>query len=415
MRVIGLVCATAMVCLGVGAQVPRAAARKPAAKAEVQPDGPVVVMDTSLGRLTCRLYSKLAPVTVANFVGLVSGTKPWTDPMTGTAMQGKGFYDGTALNGMSDGMIGGDRMGGGKGVMPSFPAEKTGLGYERGGRLAMAKGDAAGTESGSLFYVTAHPDLEYERRGGVVFGQCDAASQTVVAAVSHALLSVDNHPEKPVAVNRMVVLQPGEALPALAAEVPAAQVTPQPVPVPVASLPSPEPTGPAAVIETSKGTMRCRLFEETPVATANFIGLVKGTKAWKSPVTGAEMRGKPFYDGLHFGRVIPDFMVQNADEPGGLGKGDIGFKFGVETVPGLSFDRPGRLAYANSGPGTNASEFFVTEHPVRRLDGLYTIFGQCDAAAVEVVEAMARVPRDEKNKPVVPVVIKRITVEAAKN
>jgi cyclophilin family peptidyl-prolyl cis-trans isomerase len=379
-------------------------------KAEVEPNGPTVVMDTSLGRVTCKLYSKLAPVTVANFVGLVSGTKAWTDPMTGKVVQGKGFYDGVALNGMSDGMIAGDRMGGGKGVMPSFSAEKTGLGYERGGRLAMAKGDAAGTESGSLFYVTAHPDMEYERRGGVVFGQCDAASQAVVAAVSHALLSVDNHPEKPVAVNRMLVVQAGESLPAVAAEVPAAQVTPQPAPTPVASLPAPEPMGGRVAIETSKGTMTCRLFEETPVATKNFIGLATGTKEWKSPLTGAVMKGKPYYAGLHFGRVIPDFMVQNADVPGGSGKGDTVAKFGVETVPGLSFDRPGRLAYANSGPETNTSEFFVTEHAVRRLDGLYTIFGQCDASSVGVVEAMARVPRDEHNKPVVPVVIKRVVV-----
>jgi peptidyl-prolyl cis-trans isomerase A (cyclophilin A) len=374
-------------------------------KAEPQPDGPTVVMDTSLGRVTCKLYSKLAPVTVANFVGLASGEKEWTDPLTGKVMQGKGFYDGTALNGVSDGMIGGDRMGGGKGVMASFPAEKTGLGYDRGGRLVMAKGDAAGTESGSLFFVTEHADMEYERRGGVVFGQCDKASLGVVAAISHALLSVDNHPQTPVAVNKMVVVRAGEPLPAVAAEVPAAQVTPQPVPVPVATVPAPEPTGPVAVMETSKGTLTCRLFEETPIATANFIGLVNGTMARKNPATGAEVRGKRFYDGLHFGRVIPDFMVQNADQAG------IVDKFGVETVPGLSFDRPGRLAYANSGPDTNTSEFFVTEHPVRRLDGLYTIFGQCDGLSVGVVETMARVARDEHNKPVVPVVIKRITVE----
>jgi peptidyl-prolyl cis-trans isomerase A (cyclophilin A) len=102
-------------------------------------------------------------------------------------------------------------------------------------------------------------------------------------------------------------------------------------------------------------------------------------------------------------------MVQNADQAGTVDK------FGVETVPGLSFDRPGRLAYANAGPDTNTTEFFVTEHPVRRLDGLFTIFGQCDDASVGVVQAIARVPRDEKNKPLVPVVIRRITVEAAKD
>ena len=380
-------------------------------KIERQPDGPTVVMDTSLGRITCKLYSKEAPVTAANFAGFVDGSKDWTDPLTGTVMQGKGFYNGIGLNGVSDGILGGDRMGGGKGVMPSFPAEKSGLGYERAGRLVMAKGDAAGTTSGSLFYVTDHADMEYERRGGTVFGQCDDASLPVVEALSHALLSADNHPAKPVAINRMMLLQPGQPMPEIAAEVPSDQVTPQPVPVPPATLPAPEPTGPTAVIETSKGTITCKLFQdETPIATANFIGLANGTKDWKSPATGAMMHAKRFYDGLHFGRLIPDFMVQNNDVPGVPGGGDIGYKFGVETVPGLSFDRPGRLAYANSGPNTNTSEFFVTEHAVRRLDGLYTIFGQCDDAGVKVVEAIARVPRDEHNKPLTPVVIKRITI-----
>jgi peptidyl-prolyl cis-trans isomerase A (cyclophilin A) len=109
--------------------------------------------------------------------------------------------------------------------------------------------------------------------------------------------------------------------------------------------------------------------------------------------------------------VIPDFMIQNADMPGDpSGGADIGFHFGVETVPGLTFDRPGRLAYANAGPDTNQSEFFIAEHPMHRLDGGYTIFGQCDDAGVKVVEAIARVPRDEKNKPLTPVVIRKITI-----
>jgi cyclophilin family peptidyl-prolyl cis-trans isomerase len=159
------------------------------------------------------------------------------------------------------------------------------------------------------------------------------------------------------------------------------------------------------------GTLTCRLFDkEAPIAVANFIGLANGTKPFRNPATQAEVRGKHFYDGLSFGRVLPDFMVQNADSPGDPHGGGAGYKFGNEIVPGLSFDRPGRMAYANSGPGTNSSEFFVTEHAVRRLDGSYTIFGQCDDASVKVVEAIARVPRDAKNKPLTPVTIKRVTI-----
>ena len=154
--------------------------------------------------------------------------------------------------------------------------------------------------------------------------------------------------------------------------------------------------------------------KEAPIAVANFIGLAKGTKAWTNPSTHAVMHGKKFYDGLSFRRVIPDFMIQNADLPGDpSGDGDIGFHFDNEIVPGLTFDRPGRLAYANAGPDTNASEFFITESPMSRLDGGYTIFGQCDEASVKVVEAIARVPRDEHNRPLTPVVIRHITFAEA--
>jgi len=192
-----------------------------------------------------------------------------------------------------------------------------------------------------------------------------------------------------------------------------AQVTPHAMGMPVAGIPSPEPTGPTAVIETSMGTLSCRLFDkEAPVGVANFVGLENGTKEWKNPATHAVVRGKKFYDGLSFRRVIPDFMIQNADLPGDpSGDGDIGFHFANEIVPGLTFDRPGRLAYANAGPNTNESEFFITEVPNHRLDGNYTIFGQCDDASVKVVDAIARVPRDEKNRPLTPVVIRRITFE----
>ena len=93
--------------------------------------------------------------------------------------------------------------------------------------------------------------------------------------------------------------------------------------------------------------------------------------------------------------------------------GDIGFHFANEVVPGLTFDRPGRLAYANSGPDTNESEFFVTLAPNHRLDGNYTIFGQCDDASVKVAEGIAAVARDDRNRPLKAVVIRSVRFEVA--
>ncbi len=387
---------------------------------DVAPTGPTVVIDTSMGRMVCRLYEKEAPVTVANFIGLADGSKDWKDPATDKIVHGTPFYDGTGLVGVIDGVLGGDRLGMLRGTAgPPFAAEKSGLGFDRPGRMVMAHytpepGSPKGPSmtSSSVFYVLEHADKEAGQRGGTVFGQCDEASVQVATAISHVLLSVDNHPAQPVAINHIAVVKDGEALPPVAAAVPLAGVVPQPAPMPTAVVPSPEPTGPTAVIDTSAGTIACQLFsKEAPIGVANFIGLVNGTKAWTSPATHKAMHGKRFYDGLSFGRVIPDFMIQNADMPGDpSGDGDIGYKFAVESVPGVTFDRPGRLAYANAGPDTNQSEFFITEHPMHRLDEGYTIFGQCDDDSVKVVEAIARMPRDEKNKPLTAVVIRKITV-----
>jgi cyclophilin family peptidyl-prolyl cis-trans isomerase len=385
----------------------------------VEPTGAMVVMDTTKGRITCRLYEEEAPVTSANFLGLAEGSKDWKDPATDLMVHAKPFYDGTGLAGVSDGILGGDRLGMLRGTAGApFVAEKSGLGFDRAGRLVMAKfmpepGSPKGPvmSSSSVFYVLEHADKEYDRRGGTVFGQCDDASLPVVMAISHVLLSTDNHPAEPIAINHIAVVREGEAMPAVAAAVPPANVTPQPMPVPVAAIASPVPTGPTAVIDTTMGPISCVLFsKEAPIAVANFVGLAKGTKAWTNPSTHKVMHGKKFYDGLSFRRVIPDFMIQNADLPGDAsGDGDIGFHFDNEIVPGLTFDRPGRLAYANAGPDTNASEFFITEVPMSRLDGGYTIFGQCDEASVKVVEAIARVPREEHNRPLTAVVIRRIT------
>jgi len=90
--------------------------------------------------------------------------------------------------------------------------------------------------------------------------------------------------------------------------------------------------------------------------------------------------------------------------------GDPGYKFADEFDANLNFDRPGKLAMANSGPNTNGSQFFITEVPTPFLNQHYTLFGQCDDASVEVVKAIARVPRNSSDKPNTPVVLKKVTI-----
>ncbi len=174
---------------------------------------------------------------------------------------------------------------------------------------------------------------------------------------------------------------------------------------------SPQPTGPTAVFDTSMGRMTCKLFsEEAPKTVANFIGLAEGTKDWTNPaMPHQKMHGKPFYNGTIFHRVIPGFMIQGGD-PLGTGKGDPGYTVPDEFVPNLNFDLAGRLAMANSGPNTDGSQFFITEVPEPHLNQHYTIFGQCDPHSVLVAQSIAEVERDENNKPLQPVVLKKVTI-----
>jgi peptidyl-prolyl cis-trans isomerase A (cyclophilin A) len=168
---------------------------------------------------------------------------------------------------------------------------------------------------------------------------------------------------------------------------------------------------PVTTIETSMGNLTCVLFPKAaPVGTSNFIGLARGTKDWTNPNTGKAMHGVPLYDNTTFHRVIPEFMIQGGD-PAGNGTGSPGFQFKNETWPDLHFDQPGRLAYANAGPDTNGSQFFVTEVPTPFLDGKYTIFGQCDAASVELVKKFARTPRNAQDRPDTAIVIKHVRID----
>jgi len=162
-----------------------------------------------------------------------------------------------------------------------------------------------------------------------------------------------------------------------------------------------------AELKTSMGTFKCELFEkETPNTVANFVGLARGLRAFKDPKSGKWVK-RPYFDGLIFHRVIPNFMIQGGD-PEGSGRGGPGYQFDDEFVPTLKHDRGGLLSMANRGPGTNGSQFFITEVPTPHLDGRHTVFGKCDP--VDLVKKIARVPK-QGSQPTTPVVLKKVTIK----
>lgn len=141
-------------------------------------------------------------------------------------------------------------------------------------------------------------------------------------------------------------------------------------------------TGLYAIIHTSKGDIKLGLqFELTPMTVGNFVALAKGEMP-----NDDRPDGQPFYDGLKFHRVIPDFMIQGGC-PQGNGQGNPGYKFADEIVGELVHDGPGVLSMANSGPGTNGSQFFITHKATPWLNGKHTVFGHV-IAGQDIVNAI---------------------------
>lgn len=137
-----------------------------------------------------------------------------------------------------------------------------------------------------------------------------------------------------------------------------------------------------AKLHTTRGEITIKLeHEKTPGTVGNFVGLAEGNLE-----NEAKPQGSPYYDGLKFHRVIPDFMVQGGD-PKGTGSGGPGYKFEDEIHPDLKHDRPGILSMANAGPGTNGSQFFITHVATPWLDGKHTVFGHV-VEGQEVVDAI---------------------------
>ncbi|WP_194948911.1 peptidylprolyl isomerase [Actinomyces trachealis] len=169
-----------------------------------------------------------------------------------------------------------------------------------------------------------------------------------------------------------------------------------------------------ATLHTNHGDIRVTLFpQQAPQTVANFTGLATGTKTWTDPRTGEE-KNEPLYNGVVFHRVIPGFMIQGGD-PLGTGTGGPGYNFDDEIDHSLNFNDPYVLAMANAGlrmgRGTNGSQFFITVAATPWLQGKHTIFGVvADDASKQVVDTIAGVATDGRDRPVQDVVINSVTV-----
>ena len=149
-----------------------------------------------------------------------------------------------------------------------------------------------------------------------------------------------------------------------------------------------------ATIDTNHGEIVIELFpQEAPKTVNNFVTLSRDG----------------FYDGVIFHRVIPNFMIQGGD-PTGTGTGGPGYTFEDEFHPSLRFDKAGLLAMANAGPGTNGSQFFITTVPTPHLNDKHTIFGRVTQGQ-DVVEAISKVQRNPRDKPLEDVVIQGVQIE----
>jgi len=163
-----------------------------------------------------------------------------------------------------------------------------------------------------------------------------------------------------------------------------------------------------AVLHTSLGDITVRLLEDiAPNTIANFVGLATGSQAWTDPRSGEPGEGALYRD-VVFHRVIENFMIQGGD-PTGTGRGGPGYRFGDECSAKATHHGAGILSMANSGPGSNGSQFFITLRATAHLDGRHTVFGEV-VEGMDVVEAIGKVATDRGNRPITDVTIASIDV-----
>jgi peptidyl-prolyl cis-trans isomerase A (cyclophilin A) len=162
---------------------------------------------------------------------------------------------------------------------------------------------------------------------------------------------------------------------------------------------------------TSEGPFTIEMFEkDAPKTVANFVGLAEGTKEWTDPRTGEKMK-KPFYNGLIFHRVIPNFMIQGGD-PLGQGTGGPGYSIPDEFTSGRKLDKAGILAMANKGtPNSGSSQFFITLAPTEWLNGKHTVFGEV-VDGMDVIKKIGTTKTTKPgDRPVTPITIQSVKIE----
>ena len=163
-----------------------------------------------------------------------------------------------------------------------------------------------------------------------------------------------------------------------------------------------------AIFHTSMGQIKVRLFaHECPRTVSNFVGLATGKITWTDPNTG-EPTNRPLYNGTVLHRVIPEFMIQGGD-PLGSGRGGPGYCFGDEIHPKLKHNKPGILSMANAGPGTNGSQFFLTEVAAPWLDGKHAVFGEVIEGA-DLVPVITRVDKGTDDRPLKDIVLQQVEI-----
>jgi peptidyl-prolyl cis-trans isomerase A (cyclophilin A) len=175
------------------------------------------------------------------------------------------------------------------------------------------------------------------------------------------------------------------------------------------STPAQEKKGPLyATLKTSLGDVVVQLFDDkAPKTVGNFVELASGTKEWTDPKTREKVK-RPLYSGTIFHRVIPGFMIQGGD-PLGNGTGGPGYRFEDEFHPELRHSRAGMVSMANAGPNTNGSQFFIIHKATPWLDGKHSVFGEV-VKGHNVVDAIANVPRDFRDRPLKDVVIQEVVI-----
>jgi peptidyl-prolyl cis-trans isomerase A (cyclophilin A) len=195
------------------------------------PNGPTVVMDTSMGRITCQFYERQAPKAVANFIALAEGTKDWTDPATKKVVHNKRYYDGTTFHRViPEFMIqGGDPTGTGMGD-PGYTFEDEidpNLNFDQPGKLAMA--NSGPNTNGSQFFVTEQA-YDALNQHYTLFGQCDEPSVLVVKTIARVKRDGGDKPLTPVVLKQVTIVREGQPLPPSPAAAVQAAPTPQPAP-----------------------------------------------------------------------------------------------------------------------------------------------------------------------------------------